>query len=254
MRTSTSRGLQPRASCYCRLRVQNDAKHIPDRPSPLPDSASAPAREAREFFTRLNHDYVRVHKAKEELFWGTYMAISDDHAGFSRAEQAYKAFISDPAKLTETRRHIAAVDAAAGAGRDGDVLHGLRGWLAMFEANVIEGGEASALMAQLVEAEAGMFAARQALVLSHVNDRGERQDATLASLATNQTTNPNEAWRRIVLRRVSAARALGPRARLPGDRRTTQPAGACPWIRQLLRLQGPPAGADDAASALRRAR
>ena len=42
---------------------------------------------------------MEVHETKEDLFWATYMAISDDHAGFARAEQAYKAFVSDPVKL-----------------------------------------------------------------------------------------------------------------------------------------------------------
>ncbi len=157
---------------------------------------STAAREAREFFTRLNHAYVQVHKAKEDLFWATYMALSDDHAGFARAEQVYKAFVSDPATLAATRRHVAAVESATDAAHRGDLLHGLRGWLAMFEANVIEGGEAAALMAELVEAEAALFAARQSFVLFHVNDRGERQDATLATLATNVATNPVEEWRR----------------------------------------------------------
>jgi oligoendopeptidase F len=157
---------------------------------------SAPARDAREFFERLNHDYVRVHKAKEDLFWSTYMAISDDHAGFARAEQAYKAFVSDPARLTETRRHVAGVETAPDAVAHADLLHGLRGWLAVFDAHVIEGGEAAALMAQLVEAEAALFAARQSFVLTHVNERGEREDATLARLATNIATNPVEERRR----------------------------------------------------------
>jgi oligoendopeptidase F len=162
--------------------------------SPPPESPAA--REAREFFVRLNHEYVRVHKAKEDLFWATYMATSDDHAGFARAEQAYKAFVSDPARLTATRHHVAAVESAADAAARAELRHGLRGWLAMFEANVIEGGDAAALMAELVEAEAALFAARQSFVLSHVNERGERQDATLATLATNLATNPVEERRR----------------------------------------------------------
>ena len=161
-----------------------------------PEQQSTAARQAREFFTRLNHEYARVHKAKEDLFWATYMATSDDHAGFARAEQTYKAFVSDPAKLAATRSHIAAVESAPDAAAHGDILHGLRGWLAMFEANVIEGGDAAALMAQLVEAEAHLFAARQSFLLFHVNERGERQEATLASLATNLATNPVEQWRR----------------------------------------------------------
>ncbi len=157
---------------------------------------SSAAREAREFFERLNHDYVRVHNAKEELFWSTYMAISDDHAGFARAEQAYKAFVADPARLNATRRHIAAVESAPDAAARTGLLHGLRGWLSVFDAHVIEGGEAAALMAQLVEAEAALFAARQSFVLTHVNERGEREDATLMQLATSIATNPVEERRR----------------------------------------------------------
>ncbi len=64
---------------------------------------------AREYFDYLNHAYVGVHKAKEDLFWTTYMATSDDQAAFVRAESAYKEFIGDPAKLTRTRDELASV-------------------------------------------------------------------------------------------------------------------------------------------------
>ncbi len=55
--------------------------------------------DARAYFDELNRDYSAVHKTKEDLFWTTYMATSDDQAGFARAESAYKEFIADPAKL-----------------------------------------------------------------------------------------------------------------------------------------------------------
>jgi len=42
--------------------------------------------DARRFFDALNHDYAAVHKAKEDLFWATYMGMSDDHAGFRSSE------------------------------------------------------------------------------------------------------------------------------------------------------------------------
>ena len=35
-------------------------------------------RGAREYFDYLNHAYLAVHKTKEDLFWATYMATSDD--------------------------------------------------------------------------------------------------------------------------------------------------------------------------------
>ena len=51
-------------------------------------------QSAREVFDTLNTDYLTVHKTKEDLFWDTYMAVSSDDAGFARAEEAYKNFIS----------------------------------------------------------------------------------------------------------------------------------------------------------------
>jgi len=58
---------------------------------------------ARAYFKQLNRDYKVVHKTKEDLFWAKYMAINDDHAGFARAENVCKDFISDPTKLKATR-------------------------------------------------------------------------------------------------------------------------------------------------------
>jgi hypothetical protein len=161
-----------------------------------PASASTAAREARAFFDSLNRDYVAVHVAKEDLFWTTYMAIGDDHDAFARAEQAYKAFIADPAKMADVRRHLAALEGAPDAEAHADLRHGLRGWLAFFDAHVIEGGEAQALMARLIEAEAALFAKRQTFSPTHLNEAGEREPATLAMLATNQATNRHEDRRR----------------------------------------------------------
>lgn len=151
---------------------------------------------ARTFFERLNRDYLTVHETKENLFWSTYMGTSDDHAGFARAEQAYKDFISDPALLAETRRQLAAAEAApAGAERDA-LLHGLKGWLALFESNIVDNDEARALMRELIEAEADLFARRKELLLEHVNEQGETEEASLSMLATNLAMNPDPAARR----------------------------------------------------------
>lgn len=158
-------------------------------PSPI-------AIEARAFFDRLNRDYIAVHVAKEDLFWETYMAISDDHDGFARAEQAYKAFVSDPSRGAASRRLVAALAAAPDAAANSDLLHGLAGWQAFFDVNVIDGGPAQALMAELVQAEAALFAKRQQFTVAHINEAGAREDATLAMLATNLATNTREERRR----------------------------------------------------------
>jgi Peptidase family M3 len=151
---------------------------------------------ARAFFEQLNHDYNAVHKAKEDLFWATYMGTSDDHAGFARAEEAFKGFISDPARLHATREHIVRLHAMPpGAERD-RLLHGLNGWLAMFDANIIDSDEGRRLMRELIAAEAALFAKRREWEPRHINDRGEWEAATLAMLATNQAANPIEDRRR----------------------------------------------------------
>jgi hypothetical protein len=152
--------------------------------------------DAQAFFRRLNHDYLAVHKAKEELFWATYMGTSDDQAGFTAAESAYKDFISDAGRLAATRAHLSAAQAQpAGAERDA-LIHGLRGWLALFEANIIDSEPARILMRELIEAESALFAARKEFRPEHVNEAGEREAASLTMLSTNAATNPDEPSRR----------------------------------------------------------
>jgi len=153
-------------------------------------------KDARRFFDALNHEYSAVHKAKEDRFWATYMGMSDDHAGFAQAESVFKDFVSDPGKLTATRDHVSRLASLqAGPERDA-LLHGLRGWLAVFEANVIESDEGRALMHEMVQAEAALFAKNREYSPRHINERGETEAATLGALATNQATNPVEERRR----------------------------------------------------------
>jgi oligoendopeptidase F len=149
---------------------------------------------ARQLFAALNRDYLAVHKAKEDLFWDTYMAISDDHAGFAKAEDAYKNFTSSPAKLAEVRAALAQLSAD-----DADtqaLTHGLTGWLALFESNIIDSDAARDLMSQLIVMEAELFAKKRDYVQTHINDKGERVEATQGSLATNMSTNPSEEARK----------------------------------------------------------
>ncbi|MCV2354952.1 M3 family metallopeptidase [Paucibacter sp. B2R-40] len=151
---------------------------------------------ARAFFQQLNTDYNAVHKTKEDLFWATYMATSADQAGFAAAEQAYKNFISDPAKLSATRAHLAQLQALPQAEQDPQLLKGLNGWLALFEANIIDNDAARALMSEIIQAEATLFANKRELQPTHLNQHGQSEVASLTMLATNLATNPVEACRR----------------------------------------------------------
>ena len=153
-------------------------------------------QSARAYFDYLNHAYVAVHRTKEELFWSTYMATSRDQDAFVRAEGAYKDFIGDPAKLTKTRDELAAVRAAAPGPERDALLHGLGGWLALFEANIIDSPEGRTLMRDIVEAEAGSSKQKRAHEPRHIGDGGESEVASLPMLATNLATNRVEERRK----------------------------------------------------------
>jgi len=154
-------------------------------------------QDARALFDTLNTDYLAVHKTKEDLFWDTYMAVSDDDAGFARAEEAYKNFISDPARLASVRQALASLgDASTDDAATASLRHGLKGWLALFEANIVDNDAARQLMAELIQLEADLFAKRRDLVLRHTNEAGQLEDATLSMLATNMGTNRDEAARK----------------------------------------------------------
>jgi hypothetical protein len=153
-------------------------------------------QRAREYFDYLNRAYLAVHKTKEDLFWATYMATSDDQDGFVRAESAYKEFIADPAKLSETREQLALLRAEP-PGRERDALvHGLTGWLAVFEANIIDSNEGRSRMREIVDAESALFEKKRHHEPRHLNDTGESEVASLPMLATNLATNRVEERRR----------------------------------------------------------
>ncbi|MGL5815177.1 MAG: M3 family metallopeptidase [Aeromonas sp.] len=143
---------------------------------------------ARNYLNQLNADYLQVHRRKEDLFWSTYMGTSDDQAGFTAAEQAYKAFCADPARLPILRAMLAEAEGA-------DLKRGLGGWIAFFECNVIEDPAAAALMDELVAAEAALFARRKELKLSLLDEQGRQVAGSLPAASTSLAASQNEAVR-----------------------------------------------------------
>lgn len=147
-------------------------------------------------FKSLNQEYLAVHKTKEDLFWDTYMAVSDDHAGFASAEAAYKHFISDPERLRRVREALAALRDVPDSPDKMALQKGLEGWRALFECNIIDKPAARKLMDQLIHQEAVMFGKRRGLILRHINESGVREEATFGMLSTNLATNPSEVARK----------------------------------------------------------
>ncbi len=153
-------------------------------------------QDARDLFDTLNTDYLAVHKTKEDLFWDTYMAVSGDDAGFARAEGAYKDFISDPQRLAHVRAALETLPTTDSDPNTAALRHGLTGWLALFESNIIDNDQARQLMRQLIQMESDLFTKRRDLVLEHDNDAGVREATTLSGLATNMSTNRVESRRK----------------------------------------------------------
>ncbi len=151
---------------------------------------------ARVLFDQLNTEYLAIHKAKEDLFWDTYMAVSSDDAGFARAEGNYKNFISDPARLAEVRDALASLPDSDTDPATTSLRHGLKGWQALFETNIVDNDAARQLMRELIAMESGLFAKRRELVLQHTNEAGTVEETTLSGLATNMSTNRSEAARK----------------------------------------------------------
>ncbi|MCF5855276.1 peptidase M3 [Aeromonas veronii] len=147
---------------------------------------------ARNYFNQLNADYLQVHRRKEDLFWSTYMGTSDDQAGFTAAEQAYKAFCANPARLPELREMLVQAD-------EDDLKRGVQGWIAFFECNVIEDPAAAALMDELVAAEAALFARRKGLKLTLLDEQGQQVAGSLPAASTSLAASPNEAVRQSAL-------------------------------------------------------
>jgi hypothetical protein len=116
------------------------------------------------------------------------MATSDDQAGFARAEQAYKEFISDPQRLRATRDHVARLQRGTPGEERDALLHGLKGWLALFEANIIDSDEGRALMRAIIDAEAALFASKREFNPRHINEHESRWPRSARSpQSTNQS-------------------------------------------------------------------
>ena len=147
----------------------------------------------QDYFNQLNDDYLALHRRKEDLFWQTYMGTSDDHDGFAAAEAELSAFISDPSHIQETRCNLDVLLQLTD--EDDELVQGLKGWLAFFDANAIESAEGRDKMAALIRSESALFAKRQEHLMYFNDENGDKQQASLTVLAANIRTSNNESVR-----------------------------------------------------------
>lgn len=100
---------------------------------------------ATDFLNNLNHQYLAIHRTKEDFFWDTYMGTSDDHEGSAKAQTAWTNFLSDASHIGAVKTQLDAAEAITDEVEKQQTIQGLKGWLAMFQAHAIESNKAKAL-------------------------------------------------------------------------------------------------------------
>jgi oligoendopeptidase F len=149
---------------------------------------------AHDYFHQLNQDYLNIHRQKEDLFWSTYMATSDQSTEFDNAQKAWSEFISNPKRITEIKTHLKTLQNEP---LDNEALiKGLKGWLALFEANSFESVEARSQKNKLIDMESHLFKAKQNYKLHYTNEQGDTIETGLPTLGAIVKANENEAVRR----------------------------------------------------------
>jgi len=144
----------------------------------------------------LARRYTELHTHKEDLFWSTKMGLAEDMDEARRssqgAEQAWHAFLQDPARLAALRGLEQGATAAPPGQR-----RVLAGWLAMLAAHVIESPEGRRLSAEIVELEGELDRQRRAMPLGYVDPAtGRLERVSSVQLALMLRSDPDEARRK----------------------------------------------------------
>jgi len=147
---------------------------------------------ATAYLDSLNQRYLSIHRAKEDFFWETYMGISDDHNGSTKAETEWTTFLSTSSQLTELKKQIKIAESLADSDEKNQTLIGLKGWLATFQAHALESEEAQTLKAELIKFEANLFEKKQNYVMKYVDEDGNDAEGSLPVLSANIRTSADE--------------------------------------------------------------
>lgn len=146
---------------------------------------------AKQYFDLLNNEYLAAHREKEDLFWSTYMATSDQTDDFTAAEKRWTDFISNASRIGEIKAYLAEL---SGNNKEESlaVQHGLKGWLALFESNALESEVEQKLKAELISAEAVLFDKKKNHLMTFIDENGTQVEASLPALAANMRASDNE--------------------------------------------------------------
>lgn len=146
---------------------------------------------AKQYFDLLNSEYLVAHREKEDLFWSTYMATSDQTDDFTAAEKHWTDFISNASRIGEIKAYLNEMSDHDQA-ENLDIRHGLKGWLALFESNALESEIEQTLKAELINAEAVLFEKKKNYLMTFTNEDGVQVEASSPALAANLRASDNE--------------------------------------------------------------
>ena len=147
---------------------------------------------ATSYLNKLNQKYLAIHKEKEDFFWETYMGISDDHEGSTKAQTQWTQYLSNPLKINELKAQIDVASSIKDPEEKRQTIVGLSGWLAMFQAHSIESREAQQLKDKLIQFEADLFEKKQNHIMHYTDENGVRLEGSLPTIGAVIRTHDNE--------------------------------------------------------------
>ncbi|WED27914.1 M3 family metallopeptidase [Vibrio sp. DW001] len=147
---------------------------------------------ATSYLNKLNQEYLAIHKEKEDFFWETYMGISDDHEGSTKAQTQWTQYLSNPLKINELKAQIDVANSIKDPEEKRQTIVGLSGWLAMFQAHCIESREAQQLKDKLIQFEADLFEKKQNHIMHYTDEKGVRLEGSLPTIGAVIRTHDNE--------------------------------------------------------------
>lgn len=151
---------------------------------------------ATSYLNTLNHQYLSIHRKKEDLFWETYMGTSDDHDSSAKAQTEWTSFLSNPDNIAEIEQQLVEAQSITDTKEKAATITGLQGWLAMFKSHSIESKEARQLKEQLIKFEADLFEKKQNHVMTYTEEKGNSVEGSLPVLSSVIRTSDNEAVRK----------------------------------------------------------
>ncbi|MDA0150177.1 M3 family metallopeptidase [Vibrio sp. LaRot3] len=146
---------------------------------------------ATQYLNELNARYLAIHRNKEDFFWETYMGISDDHQGSAEAQTKWTQFLSDAENIVETKKQLETAISITNEQEKEATIHGLKGWLAVFESHAIEDTDTQKKQAELIKFESELFKKKQSHPLMYQNESGEQVEGSLPVISSAIRTSDN---------------------------------------------------------------